>query len=287
MSEKPDTVQLLGQSFLKRFGIDCGNRLPEVVREIGLEVVYREAKSYEGVLLRIKGVPRGYIVLNSGIREESRKRFTLAHECGHYVLPDQQGLSSPCTKEKIENWNEELYHPELEANRFAAEILMPRELVSAYLQVEPALDSVESIASVCGSSLTASAFRLISLTSFRAAVVWSQNNRAIWYKSSDEFVRWIRKSELCDDTFAADCFKNRHVPDRLEPVPASAWLFENGLKENAQIWEHSIPLPNYDAVLSLLVMREPVEAWDDSAPAEGELDPSEFTVNRRRWPSKR
>jgi len=287
MSEKSDTVLLLSRAFLNRFGIDCGIRLPEVVREIGLEVVYREAKSYEGALLRIRGIPRGYVVLNSGIREESRKRFTLAHECGHFVLPGQQDLSSPCAKEKIENWNEELYRPELEANRFAAEILMPREFVSAYLQIEPVMDSVESVASVCRTSLTASAFRLISLTSFRAAVVWSQNNRVIWYKSSDELVRWIRKGELCDDTFAADCFKNRHVPDRLEPVPASAWLFATGLKEDAQIWEHSRPLPNYDAVLSLLVMREPVEAWDDSAPREEDLDPNEFTVNRKRWPSKR
>jgi Zn-dependent peptidase ImmA (M78 family) len=286
MSEKPDTVQLLSQSFLKRFGTDCGNRLPEVVREIGLEVVYRKASSYEGALLRIKGVPRGYVVLNSGIREESRKRFTLAHECGHFVLPDQQELSSPCSKEKIENWSEELYRPELEANRFAAEILMPRELVSAYLRVEPIMDSVKSISAAARTSLTASAFRLINLTSFRAAVVWSSNNRVIWSKSSEEFVRWIPKSELSDATFAADCFRHRSVPDRLEPVPASAWLFEKGLREDARIWEHSIPLPNYGAVISLLVMREPVEARDDSAPAEEELDPNEFTLNRRRWPSK-
>jgi hypothetical protein len=36
----------------------------------------------------------------------------------------------------------------------------------------------------------------------------------------------------------------------------SAWLFEKGLKDGALIWEHSVPLPNYGAVLSLLVIRE-------------------------------
>jgi Zn-dependent peptidase ImmA (M78 family) len=287
MNEKPDTVLLLSQSFLKRFGIDCGKRLPEVVREIGLEVVYREAKGYEGALLRIIGIPRGYGVLNSNIPEESRRRFTLAHECGHFVLPDQQDISSPCTKEKIENWNEELYRPELEANRFAAEILMPRESVSEYLRIEPSMDSVKSISAVCGTSLTASAFRLINLTSFRAAIVWSQNSRVMWHRSSGDFIRWIRKGDLSDTTFAADCFKNRPVPRQLEPVPASAWLFENGLGDGVRIWEHSVSLPNYDAVLSLLVMREAVEAIDDSSPSEEELDPNEFTLNRKRWPSKR
>jgi hypothetical protein len=287
MREKPDPVLLVSQSFLRRFGNDCGRRLPDVIREIGLEVVYRPAESYEGALLRIKGVPRGYVVLNSGIREESRQRFTLAHEVGHFLLPDQQDISSPCAKEKIENWNEKLHRPEFEANSFAAEILMPRELVDTYLRTEPAMESVRSIARLCGTSLTASAFRLTTLTSFRAAVVWSEKKRVNWYKSSAEFVRWIRKGELSDDTFAADCFEGKAVPDRHEPVPATAWLFEKGLANDARVWEHSVPLPSYGAVLSLLVMREPVEAQDDSAPAEEELDPNESTLNRRRWPSKR
>src|SRR6267154_5118313 len=123
MTDKPDPVLLVSQAFLRRFGVHCGLRLPEVVREIGLEIVYREASSYEGALLRINGVPRGYIVINTRIQEESRTRFTIAHESGHFLLPDQQDLSSPCAKESIENWNEQLYRPELEANRFAAEVL--------------------------------------------------------------------------------------------------------------------------------------------------------------------
>jgi hypothetical protein len=224
------------------------------------------------------------VVINARIREESRQRFTLAHEVGHFLLPWQQEISSPCTKEKIETWDEELYRPELDANRFAAEILMPRELVSTHLRAEPTMESVESIAGACGTSLTASAFRLVTLTSYRVAVVWSQGNRARWYKSSAEFVRWVRKGELSDDTFAADCFKGHPVPGWLEPVPAGAWLFEKGLKDDARVWEHSLSLPNYDAVLSLLVMREPVEV---QTPAEEELDPNEFTLNRKRWPSKR
>lgn len=286
MTEKPDPVLVVSQAFLRRFGKDCGKRLPDVAREVGLDVIFQLAESYEGALLRIKGIPRGYVVINSRIREESRKRFTLAHELGHFLLPWQQDLSSPCTKEKIESWDEELYRPELEANGFAAEILMPRESVATHLRAEPTMGAVESIAADCETSLTASAFRLVTLTSYRVAVVWSQGNRVRWYKPSEEFVRWVRKGELSADTFAADCFKGHAVPSRLEPVPAAAWLFEKGLKDHARVWEHSVPLPNYDAVISLLVIREPVEAEAGSAPAEEELDPNEFTLNRKRWPSK-
>jgi Zn-dependent peptidase ImmA (M78 family) len=288
MREKPDSVLVVSQSFLNRFGHDCGKRLPEVVTQIGLELIFRKAESYEGALLRIKNVPRGFIVINSQIKEESRKLFTIAHECGHFLLPAQQELSTPCSKEKIENWNEELYRPEFDANRFAAEILMPRDFVNSYLRLEPTMESVQAIASICGTSLTASGFRLVELTSFRAAIVWSQNNHVAWYKSSSEFVRWVRKGELSEQTFASDCFKQRGVPKTLEPVPASAWLFEKGLKEGIQIWEHSLFLPNYSAVLSLLVMREPVETFEYSSLGDdAELDPAEFTLDRKRWPSKK
>jgi hypothetical protein len=49
------------------------------------------------------------------------------------------------------------------------------------------------------------------------------------------------------------------VPDQLAPVPASAWLYEKGLQERAQIWEQSVGLKSYGAVLSLLVIVEAVE----------------------------
>ena len=286
MSETVDPVLVVTDSFLGRFGVDAGKRLPDVARQIGLDVVYRQVESYEGALLRIKGVPRGYVVINSSIREESRQRFTLAHEIGHFVLPNQQELSAPCIKDSIENWDDELNRPEVEANRFAAEILMPRSILREYLYVEPSFESLRSVAGLCGTSLTASGFQLMTLTSFRACVVWSQEGRVRWYKSSQDFVRWVRKGRLSESTFASDCFQGKIVPDNLEPVPASAWLFEKGLREDAKIWEHSVALPNYGAVLTVLVMRDAVEDWDDTPDSLDELDPREFTVKRRRWPSK-
>ena len=186
-----DLVALVGEAFLRRFGLDSRERLAEIADEIGIEVLYRPAESFDGALLRIRDAQRGYIVINSRIREESRKRFTLAHEIGHFVLPGQQEVSTPCKQQRIENWDADLYRPELEANRFAAEILMPRGLMAEFVQSEPSLESIRSIAQLCGTSLTASAVRLITLTPHRAAVVWSQDQRIVWSKLSAGFVRWI------------------------------------------------------------------------------------------------
>jgi Zn-dependent peptidase ImmA (M78 family) len=254
-----DLVALVSEAFLRRFGLDSRERLAEIAEEIGIEVLYRPAESFDGALLRIRDAQRGYIVINSRIREESRRRFTLAHEIGHFVLPGQQEVSAPCKQQRIENWDADLYRPELEANRFAAEILMPRGLMAEFVQSEPSLESIRSIAKLCGTSLTASAVRLITLTPHRAAVVWSQDQKILWSKLSEGFVRWIRKGEVRENSFAGQYYRKQSVPDQLAPVPASAWLYEKGLHEGAQIWEQSTGLKRYGAVLSLLVIIEAVE----------------------------
>src|ERR1700735_4359361 len=251
-----DLVALVSESFLRRFGLDSRDRLTEIAEEFGIDVLYRPAESYDGALLRIRDVQRGCIVINSRIREESRKRFTLAHEIGHFVLPGQQEVSAPCKQQRIENWDADLYRPELEANRFAAEILMPRGLMAEFVQSEPSLESIRSIAKLCGTSFTASAVRLITLTPRRAAVVWSQDQKILWWKLSEGFVRWIQKGAVTDNSFAAQCYRKQSVPNQLASVPASAWLYEKGLREGAQIWEQSVGLKNYGAVLSLLVIMD-------------------------------
>ena len=287
MKDKSDPVAIAGRAFLKRFGEECGNRLEEILPQIGLRLHYRHATSYEGALLRMRGVPRGYIVLSRTIRETTRQRFTLAHEIGHYLLPDQQDLTEPCGRAQIESWDETLARPERDANRFAAEILMPRSIMLPYLRESPRFSHVQQIAQACKTSLTASAYRLAELSSFRVAIVWSETAGVRWYKASDEFVRWVRKGPLNPNTFASEVFAGKTVPANFESVPASAWLFERGLRTDARILEHSVSLPAYDAVLTLLLIPEPIEQWDDSRSPLDALDPVEFTLRRKIWPGKR
>ena len=77
------------------------------------------------------------------------------------------------------------------------------------------------------------------------------------------------------------------MPATFESVPASAWLFEKGLKPDARILEHSVPMPNYDGVLTLLFIPEEIEDRSDSESVLEELDPEEFTLRRETWPGRR
>jgi hypothetical protein len=118
-------------------------------------------------------------------------------------------------------------------------------------------------------------------------MVWSESRRVRWYKPSTEFVRWVRKGNIRQESYAFDAFEGRSVPARFESVPASAWLFENGLKADARILEHSVPMPGYDGVLTLLLIPEQIEERSNSETLLQELEPEEFTLRRTTWPGRR
>jgi hypothetical protein len=286
MREPVDPVLVYVQGFLDTFGTDCGQRLHEIVGTIGLTVKEVDAESFDGALVRIIGVPKGKIAINANIREPGRKRFTLAHELGHYILPSHARQSVACRPNEIERWTPSMSQTELEANRFAAALLMPKPLIMEELRSEPSLEQARRISEHCQASLTAATYRLVELSSYPIAVVLSTMGRRAWFQRSKEFGRAVELGSVSPQSFAHDCFCGTSVPTRPEPVPATAWLYEDGLVENARIWEESKPMPFYDAVLTLLYLREPVDHRSDSDEILEELDPSEFTLERTRWPTK-
>ena len=80
-----------------------------------------------GALIRNEG--EVYIGVNS-LQSKSRKRFTIAHELGHFVL--HEGIH--VDRDFRINWRDgnssKAVNPEeMEANRFAAELLMPTDLL--------------------------------------------------------------------------------------------------------------------------------------------------------------
>jgi hypothetical protein len=112
------------------------------------------------------------------------------------------------------------------------------------------------------------------------------DGRRSWYKAGREFGRAIELGPVADGSYAFDCFQHRTVPESPEPVPATAWLFEEHLKEDARVWEESLYLPYYDAVLTLLLLRESVDDRELEEQPLAELDPTEFTLNRKHWPRR-
>jgi hypothetical protein len=277
-------ASLLAQKFVKTAVPD----LAQLCRDLGLRVREVPAKGFDGALVRSKAGQKGIIAVNSRLREASRKRFTIAHEIGHFVIPHHRLLGNVCDERQIERFEKKLYRPELEANDFAAELLLPSAVLRTRFNLSaPSLDQISAVASEFGTSLTATTRSFLSLTGLACALVWSTGRRADWCARSDSFDFFLPLDELpADGSFAAGLFTGKPAPDDFAPVASDLWLDAKAAERVETLLEHSVSLPSYDAVLTLLWAYKTAPALHHSGADEilEELDPSDFTLGRRRWP---
>jgi Zn-dependent peptidase ImmA (M78 family) len=119
----------LRERYLALYG---GPELPVPVEAIaedllGLHVEERELDGISGLLYPAER----RIVLNAA-DIPTRRRFTLAHELGHWVCQCLEGTEQPvfCRAEEV-TLDPQAKAVEREANVFAAELLMPEEAVRA------------------------------------------------------------------------------------------------------------------------------------------------------------
>jgi hypothetical protein len=191
-----------------------------------------------------------------------------------------------CKPHDIENWTPTVNRDERDANTFAAEVLMPAAVVQPLIRTTPDFTQVESIAKLCGTSLTASAVRLVELSTYQVAVAWSENGRTLWYRTSRELRRPIRVGTVDERSLAAACFRDgTTIEQRGVSLCASAWCYEEALRVDATLIEWSRAMPRYSAVLTFLYapgfLDERTGYEEDD---ERELDPTDFTLQRARWP---
>ncbi len=95
----------------------------------------------DGVTIGIGGEKKPQILINSD-SPETRRKFTLAHELGHIIIPWHTG-TIVSHLDKIET-NEEYRRMESEANQFAAELLLPSSWIN---EKESEFSSVEKLIS--------------------------------------------------------------------------------------------------------------------------------------------
>lgn len=215
---------------------------------VDLEVqVFEEKLDADGYLL--KGNNQARIILNAGNPYESRKRFTLAHELGHYVMPHHDQEMFRCLSEDIQSFksNKEL---EYEANVFASELLLPTNEVYSLLTRPPDLDLVKSIAEQYETSLLATAVKVAEVSSERVAVVLSSDGRVRWFAKSHSWPYWIRIGPLHQNCYAYDYYVSKELPMHPQSVLASAWC--DGAHPNQEVLEESIAFPRLGSVLTLL-----------------------------------
>ncbi len=222
----------------------------DVARALRFKVKEEHLRGCDGVLVRPQGMNRGIIAVRRDIWSPGRKRVTIAHEIGHFVLHGHDDHGSICKGKDIEGWAKGGNDKERQADDFAAELLIPTTVVAPHLiSHTPSLGVVESIANDCGASLSASAWRYCDLTTEQCSVVWSEKEQIVWSKASSEFPFFIKKGQQIEQaSYAYNCFKGEVVPSHPELVSAEAWIDSWNLIQGSRIYEESRALPSYGSV---------------------------------------
>lgn len=262
----------------------------ELLIKIGLSAKQVDAQGFEGALIRSAYEMKGRILIKRSIREETRKRFTIAHEIGHYILhQDQQKLS--CGAADIEQWQDGEQNPEREADEFASELLIPSDELQVLVGKRwPSLDLIKECADVFAVSLMAMARKYCQIVEQSCAIVWVQRGTIRWFHPSPTFHYWPKVGDkIGDGSVAARLLADQSVTGDMEEVSAEEWISSFWLRQGAVIKEQSLLMPYYDGCLALLWANREIEnahSIDDELLPELEAD--RFDSNsRKRWPGKR
>ena len=198
---------------------------------------------------------RGLIRVKQDIPESGRKRFAIAHELGHWLLHRNLSQVLACTSEDMVA-KYKASAPEIEANCFAAELLMPEMLFLPRIRVaEPSFKVIKELAAYFQTSLTATAIRYVELSDDYCAVVVSENGMIRWWRGSKSFEDrcWVDAgSPLSRDTVAGAFFAGEQIESSPQELDVETWLSKSPSSDDLKIIEEAIMLKRYGQVISLI-----------------------------------
>ena len=195
---------------------------------------------------------KGVISINKNIKELGRRNFTICHEIAHFVLPNHGSVK--CKSKEIESWSSGINAQEVEANRFAAELLLPKKEIYRIVNNKATIEVAKKIATSFKTSLTATLLKCSEVTDEACAVVWSVNGKIEWVKKNENFNLFIPKKDLDNQSVAYKLFQDNLNQHDEKAVYAETWVSNDDLPSDLEIWEDSISMPNYSGILTLLTL---------------------------------
>jgi len=258
-------AQRCAKGLLHRFGVCDPTHIvvePFAVR-LGIEIV--EVRLDGAAAQLVLNGKRAIIMVSDRITDPAARRFSIAHELGHFMLGHpSRPPAELCTPFRHATGHATERDYEAEANAFAAELLMPAVLLQRACEISPVdLAVPRTIARRYEVSILASTIRFAELASERCAAVFSAAGKVKWVAPSPTFTYAIGRGRRVDRaSLAWDYFARGDIADEPQAVPADAWLDTSA---EVDIVEHSICSRELGTVLTMLWIPERV------APKLGEI----------------
>jgi Zn-dependent peptidase ImmA (M78 family) len=270
----PELPTLQGEQCARDKGVTSLPVDPFAIAKASEIEVYEKASKpgVSGMLLRVGeafAIAYATHVLSEGFR-----RFSVAHELGHYFLPghvDHVFGADGMHESRAGFASGDKY--EREADLFAVGLLMPRALfLPALRSAGDGLGAVERLASVCRTSLTATAIRFAELHDDPVAVIVTNPDEVEFCAMSKPFraldFTWPKRGtpipkRTLTYRFNGDPGRILRAERDEDITDLETWFVVHG--RNADLAEQVIGLGNYGKTLTVLTAQV-----DDDEEAEDE-----------------
>ncbi|KGS37196.1 ImmA/IrrE family metallo-endopeptidase [Burkholderia pseudomallei] len=204
----------------------------------GIHVIAKpvSAQGVSGMLIR--SGEQFAIAYATHIRSEGFQRFSIAHELGHYFLeghPEAVFRGGDIHESRAGFYSPDQY--ELEADHFAASLLMPSHLFDAVVgRYADGLEAIKGLADSCETSLTASAIRYAQLAEAAVAIVVSHGSTVDYCFASNSMRRtkgycYLKKGSVLP--------RNSLTRDFNQEQKKIATETENGDSTELNLWFHT------------------------------------------------
>jgi Zn-dependent peptidase ImmA (M78 family) len=168
--------------------------LGELAPAAGIQQIAElQTEGFEGMLMTNPEKSSGVILVKANGNPQ-RRRFTIAHELGHYLLPWHRKTEYSCATEGIKEAGDDprtsrLLEMEQEANAFASELLMPTAVFRSLLRRygEPDLEHVQALSAHFDTSIQATAHRFLKVSDYAVAFVFSRDDTITYWTRGPEF----------------------------------------------------------------------------------------------------
>lgn len=217
-----------------------------------VKVKYRQL---DGCEARIVGLGDQAIITVDDRVIPRRRRFSLAHELGHWHF--HRGRTLICRHEDISEQSGG-HEKERTANRFAGELILPSYLLTPIVRQHPrlTLKMLRETAKRFDASLTATAIRLVE-TGHSPTVLVSHklSGRKYFFRSPDVPDRWMPRLDLDPDSYAFDLLHGKGEEQPFpRKIPAAAW-FDRHEADRYEVQEQSFKVA-VDEVVTLLTLSD-------------------------------
>lgn len=228
-----------------------------------------ELKGKDGRIVSADG--RSIITISTSVTDRGKKRFTAAHELGHFELHKDLTISAD-TQYELCNWYQS-GPQEKEANEFASELLMPYRLFSTQckgVKFQPTL--IDHLATSFVVSKTAAIMKFLKAGNHPICVICVKDNKVKWWKMSKAMEEaehetvpgWDRyKIKVTSNlpppphSVVGQLFKrdNRfQYPEKFQEIDKSTW-FLTTQNDDPKMFEYCHFVPAYNFALSVI--------WED------------------------